>query len=108
MDLGTKSSTELAALEVIDRLLTQLDGQLILINLYLDLSKAFDSLNHNILLNKLLLHGVTHMAKRLVRSYLSNRKQYVMIGDKFFHTSYNIRCSPRICYWTFFIQRPYK
>ena len=39
------SSTELAALEVIDKLLTQLDGQLIPINFYLDLSKAFDSLN---------------------------------------------------------------
>ena len=38
------SSTELAALEVIDRLLTQTDGQLLPINLYLDLSKAFDSL----------------------------------------------------------------
>ena len=37
------SSTKLAALEVIDRLLTQLDGQLILINFYLDLSKAFDA-----------------------------------------------------------------
>ena len=75
------SSTELAALEVIDRLLTQLDGQLIPINLYLDLSKAFDSFNHNILLNKLSYYGVTHMANTLLRSYLSNRKQYVMVGD---------------------------
>ena len=75
------SSTELAALEVIDRLLTQLDGQLIPINFYLDLSKAFDSLNHNILLNKLSYYGVTHMANTLLRSYLSNRKQYVMVGD---------------------------
>ena len=75
------SSTELAALEVIDRLLTQLDGQLIPINFYLDLSKAFDSLNHNILLNKLSYYGVTHMANTLLSSYLSNRKQYVMVGD---------------------------
>ena len=75
------SSTELAALEVIDRLLTQLDDQLIPINFYLDLSKAFDSLNHNILLNKLSYYGVTHMANTLLRSYLSNRKQYVMVGD---------------------------
>ena len=74
------SSTELAALDVIDRL-TQLDGQLIPINFYLDLSKAFDSLNHNILLNKLSYYGVTHMANTLLRSYLSNRKQYVMVGD---------------------------
>ena len=103
-----KSSTELAALEIIDRLPTQLDSQLIPINLYLNLSKAFDSLNLNILLDKLLYYGVTHMANTLLRSYLSNRKQYVMVGELFFHTTYNIRYSPRICYWTFFIQRPYK
>ena len=75
------SSTELAALKVIDRLLTQLDGQLIPINFFLDLSKAFDSLNHNILIIKLSYYGVTHMANTLLRSYLSNRKQYVMVGD---------------------------
>ena len=51
------------------------------VNFYLNLSKAFDSLNHNILLNKLSYYGVTHMANTLLRSYLSNRKQYVMVGD---------------------------
>ena len=63
------------------KLLTQLDSQLIPINFYLDLSKAFDSLNHKILLDILSYHGVTHMANTLLRSYLSNRKQYLMVGD---------------------------
>ena len=92
------------------RLLTQLDGQLIHINFYLDLSKAFDSLNHNILLNKLSYYGVTHMANTLLRSYLYIQPKTICHGwgRKFFHTTHNIRCSPRICYWTFFIQRPYK
>ena len=44
------SSTELAALELIDRLLTQLNSQMIPKNFYIDLSKAIDSLNHEILL----------------------------------------------------------
>ena len=52
------SSTELAALEVIDRLLNQLNKQKIPINFYLDLSKAFDSLCHYILLEKLAYYGV--------------------------------------------------
>ena len=39
-----KSSTELAALELIDRLLNQLNNHSIPINFYIDLSKAFDSL----------------------------------------------------------------
>ena len=74
-------STELAALELIDRLLTQLHGFKIPINFYMDLSKAFDSLNHNILLHKLTYYGVRNSAITLPRSYLSNRKQYVQIDD---------------------------
>ena len=75
------SSTELAALEVIDRLLNQLNKHKIPINLYLDLAKAFDSLNHGILLDKLEYYGVQNKAKDLLESYLSNRKQFVQIGE---------------------------
>ena len=75
------SSTELAALEVIDRLLNQLNKQKIPINFYLDLSKAFDSLCHYILLEKLSYYGVQNKSKDLLESYLSNRKQFVQIGE---------------------------
>ena len=75
------SSTELAALEVIDRLLNQLNKHKIPINLYLDFAKAFDSLNHGILLDKLEYYGVQNKAKDLLESYLSNRKQFVQIGE---------------------------
>ena len=47
----------------------------------MDLSKAFDSLNHNILLQKLTYYGIRNSAITLLRSYLSNRKQYVQIDD---------------------------
>ena len=76
-----KSSTELAALEVIDRLLNQLNKQKIPINLYLDLAKAFDSFNHDILLDKLKYYSVQNKVKDLLESYLSNRKQFVQIGE---------------------------
>ena len=75
------SSTELAALEVIDRLLNQLNKQKIPINFYLDLSQAFDSLCHYIILEKLAYYGVQNKAKDLLESYLSNRKQFVQIGE---------------------------
>ena len=75
------SSTELAALEVIDRLLNQPNKQKIPINFYLDLSKAFDSLCHYILLEKLAYYGVQNKDKDLLESYLSNRKQFVQIGE---------------------------
>ena len=81
MVLEKNSSTELAALELIDRLLAQLNSQMISINFYIDLSKAFDSLNHEILLYKLSHYSVNSISSTLLRSYLSNRKQYATIGD---------------------------
>ena len=73
------ASTELAALELIDRLLNQLNARKIPTNLYLDLYKAFDSISHDILLDKLRYYGVTDGSIQLLKSYLSNRKQYVQI-----------------------------
>ena len=75
------ASTELAALELLDRLLIQLGSRKIPINFYIDLSKAFDSLRHDILLQKLSHYGITKKAKLLLESYLKNRKQFVQIGD---------------------------
>ena len=45
--------------------------------MYIDLSKAFDTLNFDILLHKLHYYGVTGVSFELIRSYLTNRKQYV-------------------------------
>ena len=76
------SSTELAALELLDRVLDQLDKHKIPINFHIDLSKAFDSLRHDILLDKLTYYGITNLARKLIESYLSNRTQFVQIGNQ--------------------------
>ena len=68
MDSGKKHSTELAVLEVIYRINNQLDQGITPINIYLDLSKAFDTLDHDILLNKLQYYGVNGSALPLFRS----------------------------------------
>ena len=75
------ASTELAALELIDRLSNQLNARKIPINLYLDLAKAFDCISHDILLEKLRYYGVNDISIQLLKSYLSNRKQYEQIDD---------------------------
>ena len=76
-----KHSTQLAALELIDRITHELDLGNTPINIYIDLSKAFDTLDHNILISKLQHYGIKGAALQLLISYLSNRKQFVQYGD---------------------------
>ena len=48
---------------------------------YLDLSKAFNTLNHNILLSRFDHYGITGLTNSLFKSYLIERKQYVYFND---------------------------
>ena len=73
----TGHSTELAALHLVNHLTKQMDTGKIPINIYIDLFKAFDTLDHAILLDKLNYYGIGGVAYRLFHSYLSNRYQYV-------------------------------
>ena len=51
--------------------------------LFLDLSKAFDSLSHQLLLSKLKLYGIRDNSYDFIKSYLSDRHQVVKLRDKF-------------------------
>ena len=62
-------STELAALRLVDHLITQMDKCRVPTNIYIDLSKAFDTLNHDILLQKLKYYGITGTSVNLVHKY---------------------------------------
>ena len=70
-------STELAALRLVDHLTTEINNSNVPTNIYIDLSKAFDSLNHSILLKKLSHYGISGCSHKLFCSYLSDRSQYV-------------------------------
>ena len=50
--------------------------------LLIDFSKAFDMVDHEILLNKLNHYGIRGNTYKWIKSYLSDRKQYVAMGNK--------------------------
>ena len=74
-------STELATLELIDRVINSMDNNEIPIAIFLDFSKAFDTIDHEILLYKLKYYGINNNALQLLQSYLSNRKQYTVLDN---------------------------
>ena len=74
-------STELAALELMDRNIHHMNENCCPVNIYLDFSKAFDSLNYDILLSKLAYYGIQPNALRLLTSYLQDRCQYVQLDN---------------------------
>ena len=72
-----KHSTELAAIKLVDYIKTEIDNKYTPVNIYIDLSKAFDTINYDILLYKLDYYGVGGIPLQLIQNYLTNRKQYV-------------------------------
>ena len=77
----TQHSTETASLEFLDRIHSALDNGYTPLTLFLDLSKAFDTLDHNILLEKLEYYGISGKEHSWFRSYLTNRKQFTVYSN---------------------------
>ena len=73
-------STELAAIELIDRISGYMDTGKIPISIFLHLSKAFDTLYSSILLDKLKYYGFGNTPLKWFHSYLKDRSQYVVFN----------------------------
>ena len=58
------------------------DERKLTLGIFIDLSKAFDTVDHKILTKKLGLYGIKDCNQRWFESYLSNRKQFITFGDK--------------------------
>ena len=70
--------------------------------IYMDLSKDFDSLNHELLIAKLKCYGVDQNAVEFLRSYLSNRYQCCKINNTFGDWRKIIAGVPWDLYWVLY------
>ena len=70
-------STELAITELVDRITKAIDRGEYTVGIFLDLLKAFDTINHGILIKKLEYYGIRGLSQQWFKNYLMNRKQIV-------------------------------
>ena len=74
-------STEMAIITLLDHFIGALEKGHHIIGIFLDFSKAFDTVNHEILLEKLSKYGIRGIANTWIRSYLDNREQFCFLND---------------------------
>ena len=70
-------STYMALMTLMNRLISSLENDEYILGIFLDFSKAFDTVGHVIMLKKLAHYGIRGTALKWIESYLSNREQYV-------------------------------
>jgi len=84
-------STSLAVLAMVNKISEAIDNNKFFIRVFIDLSKAFDTIDHIILINKLEHYGIRGLALSWFKSYLDNRSQFVTFNGVS-STNLNITC----------------
>ena len=70
----------MALIQLANNIASSIDNKETTVGVFLDLSKAFDTIDHHILLNKLDRYAIRGPALEWIASYLTNRKQFVQFG----------------------------
>ena len=76
----SKYSTNHALISTTEWIKSYIDKGNYVGGIFIDLQKAFDTVNHDILLHKLMHYGLRGNSQLLIRSFLTNRKQFVSIN----------------------------
>ena len=71
-----------AALELTESIYNSIDSKQHCAGVFIDLKKAFDTVNHKLLVEKLSFYGVRGVANAWLENYLMNRKQYVVVDNQ--------------------------
>lgn len=72
-------STYMALLHLIDKVISALEKNEFICSIFIDFSKAFDTVNHDILLAKLYKYGFQDATHKWLTNYVSNRTQFVCV-----------------------------
>ena len=75
----TGRSSTMAIVNFMEKITNSLDDMKAVISVFIDLKKAFDTIDHTILLQKLNHYGIRGIVNQWICSYLTYRKQYVQI-----------------------------
>ena len=67
----------MAIMILLDKLINSIENEEFVVGVYLDFSKAFDTVDHNIVPTKLYHYGIRCHALQLFKSYMSERRQFV-------------------------------
>ena len=77
-----RHSTNHCLLDLTENIRKTIDKNEYAVRVFVDLQKAFNTVDHNILLSKLSHYGIRGVSLNWFRSYLSNRSQFVTINGK--------------------------
>ena len=86
-----KHPTNHALISLSESIKSYLDTKQVVGGIFIDLEKAFDTVNHSILCDKLKYYGFRRKSNELIKYFLSNRSQYVSING--------YRVCPPECWW---------
>ena len=76
------NSTVYALMQITERIKTTIDSGKFGCGIFVDLKKAFDTVNHEILLNKLEHYGIRDTKLNWFQTYLTDRKQFVSFNEQ--------------------------